>query len=697
MENKDTQENRSSTASKILSNLGGISEHSRGMLADHILTVVREYQSEKSIIQQELDNCRLQSRSEYSDTELSNYSKTGIGCTDYQPLTESKINVAQAMLFDIIYQAGERAWMIEPTPEPDLPEEIYKEISNKSMELFQQWQAEGAQVHESDMYQLGNDMRHELSILLDEEARQRADNMQKKMDDQLAEGGFWKAIEKVSRDFCTYPACFMRTATRKERVARFIKGKFEEEDKDILQWERVSPFHVYPSRNNKDLDRDSLFMKVSYSRAELYSLRTTPGYDEKKIEEALSEYGPSGLVEKDPSVSDNVEIDRYEDSDKENTGTISSGVIEGFEYWGNVPGKMLKEWGMTEQLEDLAEYAIHSILIGNYIVFAELNTNALNRKLFYTSSYEDDLDSVWGGSLPRKIRSSQKGLNSARRSLITNMALMSGPQVIVNKNAIEPGDDPSEIYPLKIWYYDGADDMGGSKKPVEFYQPNANLDQIMPVIEKFMKEADDFSGLPRYSQGDSAGAKDGAAGTATGLSMLMNAQSKTFKKVIANFDNGIIKKSLEDLYYKNLADPEINDDTKGDMRIVTRGVLGMSLQEQVQLRRHEFLQMVLGSEILMNIIKPDGLVKLLREVVKTLDMPAELLKPSDSKLEQMEKQAEQNNVLKEAVQIIQSSAQSGIISPEQYQTIVQMISSGGQGMMPGSGQPAQPMGDPQNV
>ena len=673
----------------------GVSESVLDRLAAHIRVVVRDYEDSKSFVVHELDICRRQARSEYSDAEKQKYSATGVGCIDYQPLTEGKINVAHAMLFDVIYQGGERSWMIEPTPDPELPEDVYAEIANESAKLFQEWVAEGLQIHVDDMYQLGKDMKQEMRLALDKEAKQRADKMQRKMDDQIAEGKFWDAVNEAAKDFCTYPAAFMRAVDRTERVARFVDGKFKEEDRVVLQWERVSPFNVYPSRNNKKLDDDSLFMKVSYSRAELVALGNTKGYDDKKITKALTDYGAAGLVERDSTLQENVESDRYDNIDKQETGDISAGIIDGFEYWGNVPGKMLKDWGMKESLVDTDEYAIHAILIGNYIIFAQLNTNPLQKKLFYSASYEDDPDSVWGGSLPKKIRSAQRGLNSARRSLITNMALMSGPQVIVDKDLIEGSCDPTEIFPLKVWLYGSSNQRSSNNKPVDFFQPNANLNQLLPVMEKFSNEADEFSALPRYSQGSSEGARVGAAGTATGLSMLMTAQSKTFKKVIANFDSGIIKKSLEDLYYKNLVDPDIDDDTKGDMKIITKGVLGMSLHEQLQLRRQEFLQMVLGSNVLMNTIGNEGLVKLLREVVKTLDMPGDMMLPSDSKLSQMEEKVQQNKAMQGTLELLKGSVENGIITIEQFQAMIQVMSSGGQEMMkPVPSVPQEPVQKP---
>jgi len=669
------------TASAETDVMGGASEMVLSQLGAHIRSLVREYTDSKSLVMQELDTCRRQARSEYSDSEIKNYEATGIGCTDYQPLTEGKINVAQAMIFDVVYQASERTWMIEPTPIPDLDEDTVQNIAAAGEQHFQELMAEGLVPHTTDMAQFGKDMETEMRMAINKEAKKKAERMQKIMDDQLAEGGFWDAVNHTSKDFCTYPAAFMRAVLRQERVARFIDGELTEEDKPILQWERVSPFNVYPSRNNKKLDHDSLFMKVSFSRAELFALADTEGYSRKKVIKALSDYGDSGLVERDPTLQDNVESDRYDPIDKQETGAITAGVIDGFEYWGNNSVKSLRSWGMKgipKDAEDTAEYAIHAILIGDYIIFAQLNTNPLQRKLFYSASYEDDPDSVWGGSLPKKIRSAQRGMNSTRRAMITNLALASGPQVTVDDDIMDATCDTSDIFPLKVWHWRSGDNRSSNSKPVDFFQPSSNIQELIPAMNRFAQESDEYSGIPRYTQGNSEGANIGAAKTATGLSMLMNAQSKTFKKVIANFDTGFIKKSLEDLYYRNMKDPAIDDEAKGDMRIVTKGILGMSLHEQLQLRRQEFLQMVLSNETLLGTIGQGGLVKLLREVVKTLDMQGEMILPNDSQLEQIKEQAELQDAMQGVFGMLELSVQQGIISEDQFRGIAQLISSGGQ-------------------
>jgi hypothetical protein len=661
---------------------GGVNAQTLDGLSSYIFKVIQEYGNARTEITRELEACKRQAHNKYSAEELAVIAKTG-GCSDFQPLTKQKINAATAWLSDIYSQAGEQCWTLEPTPEPDLPEESVEQITQLAMEHYYEMQSDGLVLSEVDVYQFARDMRQELINLTDAEARRKTDRMRRKMEDQLEEGGFWNQFERIIKDFCTYPAAFMRAVERMERRIRVAGGNLEEKDEIILQWERVSPFNVFPSPHAQSIDDGSLLEKVRFSRAELDSLKNSPGYNEEKISEALGLYGRSGRLTDNIS-SDHSELhSQFSQNSTIYAGDTTEGIIEGYEFWGNVPGRMLLEWGMESTLDDTAEYAIHAIIIDKIVIFAEINSNPLNSKFYYSASYDADIDSIWGESLPEKLRSPQKGINSTRRAMSNNLAISSGPQVMIDSSSIDPSCDPTKVFPWKVWAYDGSK-ARGSGQPVGFYQPSANLEQILPVLARFDNEADEYSGVPRYIQGSAEGARSGAARTATGLSMLMNASQRTFKKAVINLDRGILEEVLKDLYYRNMQDPQVSDDCKGDMRIVTRGVLGMSMKEQMQIRRQEFLQLVLSSQTLQKIIKEDGLIKLLREVIKTLDMPAGSLVPNDSTLERLHDEASQSEKSSFLAQAIQGAMTSGVIDQTQAQQML-MLATGQAPAMPWGG------------
>jgi len=163
-------------------------------------------------------------------------------------------------------------------------------------------------------------------------------------------------------------------------------------------------------------------------------------------------------------------------------------------------------------------------------------------------------------------------------------------------------------------------------------QPNSNVPELAGIIETFMKLADEWSGIPRYLTGDAPG---GAGRTASGLSMLMSNAGKSLKQVVANVDNYALRPLLQRLHYWNMKYAD-DADLKGDINIVVRGANALVAKESAQVRRNEFLATT-ANPIDMQIIGPQGRANILREVVKTLDMDANKIVPSEEVLNQQMK------------------------------------------------------------
>jgi hypothetical protein len=288
---------------------------------------------------------------------------------------------------------------------------------------------------------------------------------------------------------------------------------------------------------------------------------------------------------------------------------------------------MLIDWGIEQDIDELREYDIWAILIGRHLIKVELNSSPLGRKPYYTASFERNQDMIWGRGIPQKMEGAQHAANAARRALINNLAISSGPQVTVNTKLLPPGAQVTKIYPWKIWQYKGD---GSGAAPFNFFQPQSNASELMEAIERFASEADEDTGIPRYTHGEDKDYYQGAAGTARGLAMLMNAAGKAVKQVIANIDEGVIRPLITALYNYNMLDPSCDPSCKGDLQVKARGAIALSVKEQIQIQRNEFLQLVLNSEIIQQIIGPEGITALLKESVRTLDMPVNSIIPATS-------------------------------------------------------------------
>jgi hypothetical protein len=174
--------------------------------------------------------------------------------------------------------------------------------------------------------------------------------------------------------------------------------------------------------------------------------------------------------------------------------------------------------------------------------------------------------------------------------------------------------------PWRIWQVT-TDPFGTNQKPLEFFQPDSRVSELMGIFKFFSELADEYSGLPKYLVGDAGG----AGRTASGLSMLMNNASRVIKQVIAGIDNNVLSPLLERLYQYNMRyalDPSL----KGDVQVVARGASSLVAKEAAQLRRNEFLAAT-ANPVDMQIVGVEGRAALLRETAKALDVDTDAVVP----------------------------------------------------------------------
>jgi hypothetical protein len=336
-------------------------------------------------------------------------------------------------------------------------------------------------------------------------------------------------------------------------------------------------------------------------------------------------------------------------------GQNPSELIDAFQFWGSVQGKLLLDWGMSEEEipDPLAEYPIEAWLIGTWIIKAVINPDPLGRKPYYKASYEEVPGAFWGNSVADLCRDTQDICNAAARALVNNMSLSSGPQIVYNIDRLPAGENVTQIFPWKIWQVT-SDPINGSQPPVQFFQPDSRANELMAVYEKFANLADEYTGIPRYMTGGNP--TGGAGRTASGMSMLMTNAGKSIKQVIANVDENVIKPCIDRLYYYNMRYSD-DPDLKGDVRIQARGAASLMEKEAAQQRRNEFLGVALNSPVAQQVMGMEGVAELLRQAARTLDMNVDLIVPPKHVIQQKEAEMQaQQQMAQEA----EMAAQAGV-------------------------------------
>lgn len=578
----------------------------------------------------------LRMRNGEYDPDIAAQIKQQGGSDVYMRVGATKMRGAQSWLKDI-YLNIERPWTLDPTPIPELKEDIAPLVDQQLQMMAMQAMEAGITPEPGEIEQAREKLLDKARAEVLQRARDMAERAALKVDDTLVEGGFYKALDDCLTDITTFKVCVLKgpVVHMKKRVVWKVDPVTNQRSPQvstdpIYTFSRVSPLAYYPAANAVGVDDGFTIQRHKMFRADLVALIDTPGFDTPAIRKVLEMFGTSGL-------SEWLSVDSQEQASL-NGGNFreqktTSPTIDALEYWGGIQGKMLLEWGMEpDQVPDpLLEYPVNVWVIGPYVIKAMINADPLARTPYSVTSLVKIPGTVWGEGLREQLRDVSQVACAAARSLVNNMAIASGPMVGVDVSRLPPGESITSMHPWKIFQF-LRDMVGGGGKPIEFFQPQSNATELNAVFEKFSTLADEYSNIPRYMLGDAS--VGGAGRTAAGLSMLMNAANKGIKNVANNIDTDLIVPSVERLYFNMmLNDPD--QTIKGDLQVKARGASGLMLKELLNQRRIEFMQQIPALSQ-MGVIKPEGVAALMREIVKGLEMPQDRIIPSDDEIRQMQ-------------------------------------------------------------
>jgi hypothetical protein len=182
------------------------------------------------------------------------------------------------------------------------------------------------------------------------------------------------------------------------------------------------------------------------------------------------------------------------------------------------------------------------------------------------------------------------------------------------------------MHPWKVWMRNGTNPGAPAIRAIDL---PSHLNELFQLVQLFETNSDEVTAIPRYMTGENATA--GAAGTASGMSMLMGAANIVIKDLITSWDEGITRPFLQALYRWNMQfhhDPSI----KGDFDVKARGTASLVAKEVRAQQLNNFAQMV-ANPMDAPYVKRD----------KLLMQRAEANELSDVIKTEEEMQAEQNN------------------------------------------------------
>jgi hypothetical protein len=622
-------------------------------LAAHVRTRWDSARTAKRKLEERMLQCLRQRNGEYDPDKAQELAEQG-GSDIYINLTSVKCRAATSWLRDTLLGSGaDKPWSIEGTPNPDMPPEIIQALQQElSQQLMTHIEQGGIPPTPEELRQTAMAMKDQAFHKMKEESAERVARMERKMEDQLAEGGWYKAFNEFLDDIVTFPYAVMKgPIKRRRKTLEWKNGKLVPTETIRNEWARVDPFMLYWAPWSWELGDGYVIERHRLTAEDLQALIGVPGYNDAAIRTVLNEFDTGGMKEwlwTDAS--------KAQAEGKYVTEAIITGdLIDALQLWDSVKGSLLIEWGLTsKEIPDPAlNYPCEVWLIGNTVIRAVLNYDPLGRKPYYLTSYENLPGSVDGKGVTDLCRDAQAMVNAAGRALANNMGISSGPQVGINISRLPPGEDITDMHPWKIWQFTQSE-ISDSTQPITFFQPQSNAQELMGVFEKFSARADEDTMIPRYMTGENT---PGAGRTSSGLSMLISNAGKGIKQVISNIDHNVIMPAIERLYQDNLRYSD-DPDLIGDVNIVAKGANSLVIKEAEAIRRNEFLQVVLNSPVAQQIVGMDGAAELLRDQAKHLSGNVDRIVPDRQQISTIQQQQNMISELQGQLQGIMGTLQA---------------------------------------
>src|ERR1035437_4376217 len=552
---------------------------------------------------------------QYSPSKLAEIRKFG-GSEIYARVIAQKCRAASSLLRDI-YLGQDQPWALRPPADPKVPDEIAQKI-DQLMQSEQQMVQEqmGKPSNPRDADERKRTLLESAKDAAKKKAAAQARDSDSKSEGLLRDGGFYHSLAEFLVDLPIFPfACIKGPVVKIVPEVTWPPGGGQPtiEQKPKLTWNRVSPFDLWWTPGVADIENANTIEKLRVTRAEINDLLDLPGYNHDEVTAVLDEYGRGGLYDN----WDTTDAERATLESRENPAWNRSGMLSMMEFNGNVQGRVLQEYGMAVE-DELRDYHIQAWVVGTHVIKAHMSPSPRQRHPYFVTSFEKVPGTPVGNGLTDLLADMGEAANATLRSLINNLSIASGPQVVVNDERLSPEENGEDMYPWKRWHVRNDPYGGNTKEPISFFMPSSNAQQLIEAYSKFVDIADDVSAIPKYVGGQSGG---GAGRTASGLAMLMGNASKILQTVSANIDRDVFEPAL-----LQLVDLILLTDTSGlltgEEEVSVQGVNVAIQRETLRQRQIEFLTATTNPAD-QNIIGIRGRAAILRSVASTIGMTGE--------------------------------------------------------------------------
>ena len=514
--------------------------------------------------------------------------------TIFLNITRPYCDAASARVADMLLPTDDRNWAIRPTPVPSLIEKLKDESTIQGpngMPLMrpandaemQPPEAAGqpqpgqppAMPPQQNPMQAMMQQPQQVPVKVKDLAQQAleaataaCDKAQTRIDDWLQETCYHGEVRLVIEDAARIGTGILKGPFPKKYRR---KAMFKEMDRAGLVLEetilpssrRINPWNFYPDPACGDNIHNGkyVFEYDEITHRKLADLKGIDGYIEETIDLCLEE-GPKSLTSGMTA--------------KAEGHSVSDKSLFGIWYFhGYLSNEELEAAGCDECPEEGDQYPCILTMVNDHVIKASLSPLDSGEFPYDVMVWQQRAGSWAGIGVSRQMRTTQRGVNAAARNLMDNAGLSSGPQIIIDRAKIQPADGEWKLGREKIWYTREGADLTSVKDAFMIVNIPTMQEQLMAILQLFMKMAEDVTGLPMLIQGQLGRAPD----TVGGMQMLNNNATSVLRRIARTFDDRVTEPHIG-RYYEWLLMYGPDDGEKGDFTIDARGSSALIERDQ---------------------------------------------------------------------------------------------------------------------
>jgi len=521
--------------------------------------------------------------------------------------TKRKVMAAVNRALDIGLPAGERPWMLKPTPVPQglRKKHVDKLLAMPGMEemvLNGLASEPGTTARAKLEASISKDVDEMAQEGLERATAEVADIWDEgQFADVLADGMLMKAIMGTS---------IIKGPFEMQRpVVSFTNGKRKVSYRDSLDIEQLDLFSYLVDRYATGTGPEKASFEAyadTKTEAEIRAIAEQWEWDDDQLDRALNQTRP-------PEQRVTLLGDKQLRDESTPSGEADGSQEIGYEYvefYGLVPvehAAAFEHWpdDLPEESAIEGSGAVEAIvqIVNGVCPHAIINDQVPLARPFHVDVQQRIPGSPYGFGIGEDMLDLHEMTDSAYRLYIDNKALVGNPPVAVDDTMITEGyEDSIEMEMGAIWHMKG--DPGKAMKAVQIPDVSASLKDLIETLENL---GDEKSGINRYTSGDPSQSLNQ---TARGISILTSRADLSIRGALKNFDRNHVRPIVTAIYHWVREHRNLPIET--DYDVVAAG------SSSVMAREQQVQQLTQYASIFAATMQPAEAVYLKRKIYKLL-------------------------------------------------------------------------------